>query len=69
MGLCEGECRGVITEEPKGEHGFGYDPVFFISELGRTMAELTPEEKNRISHRARAAEKARQVLMGWGQSI
>jgi XTP/dITP diphosphohydrolase len=61
--LCYGECRGIITNEPKGENGFGYDPVFFIPELGKTMAELKPEEKNRISHRARAAEKAREELM------
>jgi XTP/dITP diphosphohydrolase len=61
--LCSGECRGTITREPKGENGFGYDPVFYIPELGKTMAELTPEEKNRISHRARAAEKARDALI------
>lgn len=60
--LCDGECEGVICLEPRGGHGFGYDPVFFLPELGRTMAELTPQEKNKISHRARAAVKARQVL-------
>ena len=60
---CSGECRGVITTEPRGYNGFGYDPVFYIPELGKTMAELSPEEKNRISHRARAAEKARELLM------
>lgn len=61
--LCSGECPGVITTEPRGRNGFGYDPVFYVTELGKTMAELTPEEKNRISHRARAAEKARELLM------
>jgi XTP/dITP diphosphohydrolase len=58
-----GECRGVITTEPRGSNGFGYDPVFYVPELGKTMAELTQVEKNRISHRARAAEKARALLM------
>jgi XTP/dITP diphosphohydrolase len=60
--ICGGECPGVITLEPSGENGFGYDPVFFLPELGKTMAELPPETKNRISHRARASQKARQVL-------
>jgi XTP/dITP diphosphohydrolase len=61
--LFSGECRGVIIDGPKGTHGFGYDPIFYISELGKTMAELTLEEKNKISHRARAAEKARDYLI------
>jgi XTP/dITP diphosphohydrolase len=61
--LFSGICRGIITTAPMGTHGFGYDPVFFVPELGRTMAELTLEEKNRISHRARAAEKAREMLL------
>jgi XTP/dITP diphosphohydrolase len=58
----DGTCEGVIAFEPKGEHGFGYDPVFYMPEHGRTMAELEPEVKNRISHRARAAEGARRIL-------
>lgn len=58
-----GECRGTITFEPAGSGGFGYDPVFYVPEFGKTMAELTAETKNRISHRARAAEKARQWLI------
>ena len=58
----EGTCEGVIASEPKGEHGFGYDPVFYMPEHGQTMAELEPEVKNRISHRARAAEGARRIL-------
>ena len=49
-----GECRGEILRAPRGTGGFGYDPVFLVPELGRTMAELTLEEKGRISHRARA---------------
>lgn len=58
----EGTCEGIIAFEPKGEHGFGYDPVFYMPEYGQTMAELEPEVKNRISHRARAAEGARKIL-------
>jgi XTP/dITP diphosphohydrolase len=61
--LFSGECRGVITTAPIGDRGFGYDPIFFIPGLGKTMAELTLEEKNRVSHRARAAEKAREYLV------
>jgi XTP/dITP diphosphohydrolase len=60
---CEGECRGFITTAPRGKHGFGYDPIFYIPELSKTMAELTPEEKNKLSHRARAAVKVRERLM------
>jgi XTP/dITP diphosphohydrolase len=50
----EGSCAGVIIDEPRGEGGFGYDPVFFLPQQGRTMAQLSFEEKNEISHRARA---------------
>jgi XTP/dITP diphosphohydrolase len=61
--LFSGICRGVIISEPRGNNGFGYDPVFLIPKLGKTMAELTLDEKNLISHRARAAEKAKEFLM------
>jgi XTP/dITP diphosphohydrolase len=60
--ICSGECPGIIALEPRGENGFGYDPIFFLPELGKTMAELRPEAKNQISHRARASQKASQVL-------
>ena len=60
--LCQGECHGIIAFEPRGEGGFGYDPIFFLPELGKTMAELTIEEKNEISHRGKAARRARQIL-------
>jgi XTP/dITP diphosphohydrolase len=50
----EGTCDGKIAIEPRGSNGFGYDPIFFIPELGKTMAEVSNGEKNRISHRARA---------------
>jgi XTP/dITP diphosphohydrolase len=49
-----GECAGVIAFEPQGETGFGYDPVFWVPEYGATMAQLGPEIKNKISHRAQA---------------
>ncbi len=58
----EGTCEGSIATEPRGSNGFGYDPVFFLPEYGRTIAELPPDVKNRISHRARAAAPARAIL-------
>jgi len=58
----EGECRGEIALEASGTHGFGYDPVFLLPELGRTYAQLEPAEKNRVSHRARAAAALLQQL-------
>lgn len=60
--LCSGECRGFITFEPKGKQGFGYDPVFYLPELGKTMAELPLETKNRVSHRGQAARKVVELL-------
>ena len=60
--LCYGECRGLITFEPKGDGGFGYDPVFYLPEFGKTMAGLPLEIKNQISHRGRAAQEARRLL-------
>lgn len=59
---CEGVCEGVIAFDSKGGGGFGYDPIFYLPELDRRMAELTLDEKNRISHRGRAAQKARAIL-------
>ncbi|MEW6270583.1 MAG: RdgB/HAM1 family non-canonical purine NTP pyrophosphatase [Thermodesulfobacteriota bacterium] len=56
----EGTLEGEITRAPRGTGGFGYDPVFLVAALGRTLAEVAPEEKNRISHRARAM----QALLG-----
>jgi len=50
----DGDCRGVIADVPRGTNGFGYDPVFLFPELDKTFAELTSEEKNEYSHRARA---------------
>jgi XTP/dITP diphosphohydrolase len=62
--LSRGECEGLIAEEMSGSHGFGYDPIFFLPQYGRTMAELPLEEKNRISHRSRALEGMREILSG-----
>lgn len=58
----DGVFEGRIAYEARGEHGFGYDPIFVVPELGVTSAELVPAEKNRISHRAHAARKARELL-------
>jgi XTP/dITP diphosphohydrolase len=60
--LCQGECWGIIAFEPKGENGFGYDPIFYLSQLGKTMAELTMDEKSEVSHRGQAAREARHIL-------
>lgn len=59
----DGECRGEIIPEERGNNGFGYDPIFLVEGLGRTMAELSMEEKNRLSHRARAILAAKPVIM------
>jgi XTP/dITP diphosphohydrolase len=58
----EARCEGHIGHEPMGEHGFGYDPVFIVAERGVTMAQLPPDEKNRISHRAKALQTIRPIL-------
>jgi len=60
--FARGECRGTILHTPRGTGGFGYDPVFLVHELGRTMAELSLEEKGRISHRARALDALQPML-------
>ena len=57
-----GECRGRIVREPCGSGGFGYDPVFLLPSLGKTMAELSTREKNEVSHRGAAARKAAAAL-------
>jgi XTP/dITP diphosphohydrolase len=58
----EGVVEGSITLEEQGEEGFGYDPVFYLPELGKTMAQLTMAEKNRVSHRGIALEQIREIL-------
>lgn len=59
-----GECEGLILSERRGSGGFGYDPVFYLPEYGKTMAEIPPDLKNKISHRARAADKLVSILVG-----
>ena len=61
--FCSGECRGFITFEPRGEYGFGYDPIFYLPELDKTMAELPLAMKNQVSHRGQAASKVFQALV------
>jgi len=64
----DGTCEGIILDGPRGRGGFGYDPLFWLPDLGKTMAEISPREKNKISHRGRAlvnlvlALKARGLL-------
>lgn len=60
-----GTLPGVIEFEPRGSNGFGYDPLFLIIDSNKTLAEMLPEEKNKISHRAQAAKAAREVLARW----
>lgn len=60
---CEGAVEGVIAHEPKGTHGFGYDPVFYVPEMAKHFAELTADEKNAISHRGKALEAAKNLLL------
>jgi len=59
----EGVCQGEIIPQERGMNGFGYDPIFLIPELGRTMAELNMEEKNRLSHRAQAVVAIQPLLL------
>ncbi len=63
--VVQGVCEGYIAQAMHGEYGFGYDPIFVLPSLGRTMAELTTEEKNRLSHRALATQKASLILERW----
>ena len=60
--IAHGSLKGLITEAAVGSAGFGYDPVFLVPELGKTLAELAPAEKNRVSHRAKAFAKAKEIL-------
>ena len=57
-----GECHGEIIFEKRGNNGFGYDPIFYVPTLNKTFAELTPEQKNSISHRKQSLEKFSQFL-------
>ncbi len=57
-----GFCEGTITDKPKGNNGFGYDPVFYLKDIGKTMAQLSMKQKNSISHRANALKKMKEIL-------
>jgi XTP/dITP diphosphohydrolase len=60
--FAQGECPGEIIPDERGHNGFGYDPIFLLPDLGQTMAELSTELKNRLSHRARAIQAVKPVL-------
>jgi len=62
LAVTYGACAGRITDRPAGANGFGYDPYFWLPQFGKTMAELAPQVKNRLSHRARALEAMRKRL-------
>lgn len=63
--LEKGFLNGYITFEPKGNEGFGYDPIFYVPELSKTLGELTKDEKNKISHRAQALHKIKKHFVMW----
>jgi XTP/dITP diphosphohydrolase len=65
--VCQGDCSGRILEEPRGTGGFGYDPLFFSDELGKTFGEATAEEKDAVSHRGRALRALAQSLAASGR--
>src|SRR4030067_2150598 len=59
----KGVCEGIITKEPKGNSGFGYDPIFFLPKYNMTFAEMDKDLKNRISHRGKALREAKKILL------
>jgi XTP/dITP diphosphohydrolase len=67
--LAEGKIKGVITCSPAGSNGFGYDPLFYIPGQGKTMAELSQEEKNRISHRAKAFKRLKSSIEDYYRNL
>src|SRR6056297_3275418 len=58
----KGQCPGIIAKEPAGENGFGYDPIFYLPEYDKTMAQISQQEKNKISHRGRALKKMKKDI-------
>lgn len=60
--IIEGKVEGTILDKPRGKFGFGYDPIFFVDKIGKTLAELTLEEKNEVSHRANALKKLKEYI-------
>ena len=67
LAIIQEEVQGFITTEKKGKSGFGYDPIFFYPPLQKTFAELSPEEKNEVSHRGRALKRLRTYLEDYTQ--
>jgi XTP/dITP diphosphohydrolase len=67
--LCQGDSQGVISFEPNGKNGFGYDPIFHFPELNKTMAELTLEQKSQVSHRGKAVKEASRLLRELAEKI
>ncbi len=67
--VLEGVVEGILTEHPRGTGGFGYDPIFLVPALGQTFGELPAVEKDRLSHRARAAAAARPLLARWAARL
>lgn len=67
--IVEGECHGYITTMPIGEQTFGYDPLFYVPEKGKTFAQMTTEEKNQLSHRGLALKKLITVLPAWLKQV
>ena len=65
----EGTVEGVLTDEPRGTQGFGYDPLFLVPARGRTFGELPDDEKDQLSHRARAVAVARPILARWAERL
>ena len=65
IGVVDGRCSGVIIKEPRGQNGFGYDPLFLIPRYKKTFGELDPAIKAKISHRARALKKFKKLLTGY----
>lgn len=61
----EGRCEGLIGFEPRGRQGFGYDPIFYLPEYGQNMAEISTEQKNYLSHRAKAVEKMKKIIKNY----
>jgi len=62
MEIAKGKCRGRITFAPQGDNGFGFDPIFFVHKFRKTMAELEPDVKNQISHRAQALQRLKHIF-------
>ena len=60
--VVKAKCEGIIAEKPSGTNGFGYDPIFYLPEYDKTMAEISQQEKNKISHRGRALKKMKEAL-------